>query len=94
MSDSKRIVERLAENFGMDHVTSVEALPAGRFNIGIAPLPVAHPTNLEELSEILQMASLMASGYEINGGSAYTGAILTVADQLGLTLPDLLARPR
>ena len=42
--------------------------------------------------EILRLASLVASSYAISGGGEYTGAVLRVADEIGLPLPNLLAR--
>jgi hypothetical protein len=42
----------------------------------------------------LRLAALVAGGYAISGGSDYTDAIHRVADDLDLTLPDLLARAR
>jgi hypothetical protein len=42
----------------------------------------------------LRLAALVAGSYAISGGSDYTDAIHRVADELDLTLPDLLARGR
>jgi len=48
--------------------------------------------SLFAVDELLRLASLMANSYAIAGGRDYTGVILSVADQLGLVLPNLLAR--
>jgi hypothetical protein len=54
-----KIIQRLAENFGLDRVREPEALPGEHFAIGPEwRLPTAFPANLDELSEMIQMASL------------------------------------
>ena len=42
--------------------------------------------------ELLRLASYIANSYAITGGRAYVDAIHDVADELGLSLPDLMAR--
>jgi glycolate oxidase FAD binding subunit len=54
-----KIIQRLAENFGLDRVEAPERSPGERFAIGPEwRLPTAFPANLDELSEMIQMASL------------------------------------
>lgn len=82
-----KIIQRLAENFGLDRVRGAEALPGEHFSIDReSRLPIAFPVNLDELSEMVQMASLegwaiisAGAGTWLEMGNAPTKADLLVS---------------